>query len=213
MPPGASARRNGSAAAGYRNGTTIGPFASSRLGMAAKRPAWPPRGVRRRRWHIGCFAWPGPPFPWLTFTPRRSLMTYWRRIGAPAAARLAVSLALTAAAGCTPGTGSIHSPAATSAALTGAHIAARALVLTTDAGDANALAVEGALMRLGTPYDVIDVSATTLTAAMLSAGSHGNYQAVFLSRGDLVPGGGTGQSLLTAAEWQLLTDYEAAFGV
>src|SRR4051812_6805798 len=72
--------------------------------------------------------------------PRRSRMTYLRRMVAPAA-RLVLSFALTAAAGCAEDTGSFHSPAATRAPLTGAQVDARALVLSAGAGDANAVAI------------------------------------------------------------------------
>src|SRR5207253_1051593 len=112
-------------------------------------------------------------------------MTYSRSMLVPARwrlASLAPSLAITflAAAGCSPSAGSFHSPAATRSALAGAQLDARAVVLTTDAGDANANAIAAALLRLGTPYDVVNVTTTSLTADMLATGSHGKYQAVFL---------------------------------
>jgi hypothetical protein len=94
----------------------------------------------------------------------------------------------------------------------GALVDARVLVITTDGSDPAAAAVQAALTRLGTPFDVHDAThGTRLTADQLASGSHGRYNAVILDRGALLTSAGT--SAFTSDEWQTLATYEATFGV
>jgi hypothetical protein len=96
--------------------------------------------------------------------------------------------------------------------LAGALLDARVLVITADGSDPASAAVQAALARLGTPFDVHDAThAARLTADQLATGNHGRYNAVILDRGALLTGGGT--SAFTSDEWQVLATYEATFGV
>ena len=89
---------------------------------------------------------------------------------------------------------------------------AKVLVISADGGDSELDAVQQALRYLGTPYDVIIASqAATLTAAQLATGTHGRYNAVILTRGNLVLSNGS--SAFSAAEFQTLATYEATFQV
>jgi hypothetical protein len=98
------------------------------------------------------------------------------------------------------------------ARLAGAVVDARVLVITADGSDPAAAAVESALTRLGTPFDVHDAThGTRLTADQLASGNHGHYNAVILDRGALLTSGGA--SAFTNDEWQDLATYEATFGV
>jgi MYXO-CTERM domain-containing protein len=94
----------------------------------------------------------------------------------------------------------------------GSIVDARVLVITADGSDPAAAAVQAALSRLGTPFDVHDATrGPRLTADMLASGNHGRYDAVILDRGALLTS--SGASAFTDAEWQALAAYEAGFGV
>ncbi|MES1209898.1 MAG: polysaccharide deacetylase family protein, partial [Pseudomonadota bacterium] len=96
--------------------------------------------------------------------------------------------------------------------LGGTTVDARVLVITADGTDPAAAAVQAALKRLGTPFDLHDAThAQRLTADQLADGMHGRYNAILLDRGALLTGGGA--SAFTDAEWQTLATYEASFGV
>jgi len=98
------------------------------------------------------------------------------------------------------------------ARLPGALVDARVLVITVDGSDPAATAVQAALTRLGTPFDVHDAThGTPLTADQLASGNHGRYNAVILDRGALLTGAGT--SAFTDDQWRVLATYEATFGV
>jgi hypothetical protein len=93
----------------------------------------------------------------------------------------------------------------------------RILVLAADGTEADLPAIRQILDYLGTPYDVHIAATTpgTLTADALSTDSHGHYQGVILATGALAytDPSGAWTSALSAAEWQNLWAYEAAFGV
>ena len=98
-------------------------------------------------------------------------------------------------------------PATGASPMAGASVGARALIITADGTNSAFTAIESTLTYLGTPYDVLNASTgPALTAAMLSTGSLGKYNAVFLDIGDL---GGA----FTDDEWATLTAYEVEFGV
>jgi hypothetical protein len=129
-----------------------------------------------------------------------------------------VRRAITAAAGpqavAAAPAGVNHSPDVRPAPVTDAVLDARVLIISADGSDPGLDAITGALARLGTPFDVINASAAgtpPLTADQLATGSHGRYYAVILDRGTLMLSGGT--SAFTDDEWNVLTSYEAAFGV
>jgi hypothetical protein len=129
-----------------------------------------------------------------------------------------VRRAITAAAGpqavAAAPAGVDHSPDVRPAPVAGAMLDARVLVITAEGTDPALDAIAGALARLGTPFDVLDAGAAgrpPLTADQLATGSHGRYYAVILDRGTLVLS--SGASAFTDDEWNVLTSYEAAFGV
>ncbi|MES1208127.1 MAG: hypothetical protein ABUS79_19505, partial [Pseudomonadota bacterium] len=102
-------------------------------------------------------------------------------------------------------------PRIAAAAISGAVVDARVLIITGDGTDSDLDAIQSTLQFLGTPFDVFNASAgTALTADMLATGTHGKYNAVFLDTGNLSI---TGGSAFTADEWNTLTTYEAQFGV
>jgi hypothetical protein len=69
--------------------------------------------------------------------------------------------------------------------------------------------IDDVLDEMGVPYDVLDSSRDTLTAAKLATGTAGRYSGVILTSTDLfLPGGGSGFS---AAEWATLQTYEKDF--
>lgn len=72
------------------------------------------------------------------------------------------------------------------------------------------------LNQLGIPFDTLIASTTDLTPDMLWDGaSHGYYQGVILTDGDLLydAGGGNYVTAFTVSDWQALYDYETMFGV
>ncbi|HSS40403.1 MAG TPA: hypothetical protein VLT58_16670, partial [Polyangia bacterium] len=102
-------------------------------------------------------------------------------------------------------------PRITAAAIAGAVVDARVLIITGDGTDSGLDAIQSTLQFLGTPFDVFNASTgPVLTADMLATGTHGKYDAVFLDTGNLSI---TGGSAFTADEWTTLTTYEAQFGV
>lgn len=71
------------------------------------------------------------------------------------------------------------------------------------------------LDNIGVRYTVLNATQTTLTASMLSSGTHGNYNGIILTDSQLsyfIPNVGY-QSALSLAEWQLLHSYEQTFGI
>jgi MYXO-CTERM domain-containing protein len=106
----------------------------------------------------------------------------------------------------------VHAPpTAEMAAIAGAVVDARALVITAQGTDAAFAAITSTLQYLGAPYDVLNATTgPALTADSLATGTHGKYDAVFLDLGGLEISGG---SAFTTAEWTALQNYEAAFNV
>jgi len=102
-------------------------------------------------------------------------------------------------------------PLTYAAPIANAAVDARVLVITADGTSAEVAAIENTLQYLGTPFDALNATTgTPLTADLLSSGTHGKYQAIFLDKGDLSI---NGTSAFTDAEWTILTAYEASFGV
>jgi hypothetical protein len=102
-------------------------------------------------------------------------------------------------------------PPTYAAPIANASVDARVLVITADGSNAAFSAIENTLQYLGTPFDVLNATTgATLTAGVLSSGSHGNYGAIFLDVGDLSV---NGTSAFTDAEFTTLATYEASFGV
>ena len=90
-------------------------------------------------------------------------------------------------------------------------VAAKFLILSANGSEPELAAIRSALEHRGVPYDVFVASTEPpLTATRLASGTRGNYQATVLTDGSLwIPSG----SALSAAEWQVLADYEARFRV
>jgi hypothetical protein len=90
-------------------------------------------------------------------------------------------------------------------------------------------ALRAQLDRLGVPYDVLLALQHTLNGAPYTSlasvlsdgvapaqGGHGHYQAIMLTTGNLTyspDGGANWLSAFNAAEWDILWQYEAAFGI
>jgi hypothetical protein len=74
---------------------------------------------------------------------------------------------------------------------------------------------EALLGQAGVPYDVLIATEEELTVSRLVSGATGRYQGILLATNSLAydTGGGTYASAFTDAEWQLLFEYERAFGV
>jgi hypothetical protein len=106
-----------------------------------------------------------------------------------------------------------HSPLTLTAPLpAGTVVDAHVLVISADGTDSELEAIEQTLGYLGTPFDVIIANqAPALTAAQLGTSTHGKYNAVVLTRGNLMLPNGT--SAFTSAEFQTLATYEASFQV
>ncbi|HXJ20573.1 MAG TPA: hypothetical protein VMT03_10095 [Polyangia bacterium] len=103
-------------------------------------------------------------------------------------------------------------PTALEAAIAaGALIDARVLVISADGGDSQLPAIQQTLDYLGTPYDVLIAAQTTLSASTLASGTHGKYNAIILTTGNLVLSDGS--SAFSSAEFQTLSNYEAMFQV
>jgi hypothetical protein len=93
------------------------------------------------------------------------------------------------------------------AAIPGAAVDARILVITATGNNVAFAAIETTLRYLGTPFDVLNAATgPALTVDQLASGAHGKYNAVFLDVGDLAGG-------FTADEWAALATYEVEFGV
>ena len=92
---------------------------------------------------------------------------------------------------------------------------ARILVIATDGQEVELAALQQALGYLGTPFDLLVAStAAALTADQLASGNHGKYNGIILTRGELIYDAGSGaQSAFDPGEWDVLTAYEASFGV
>jgi len=71
--------------------------------------------------------------------------------------------------------------------------------------------IDDVLNEMGVPYDVLDSSRETLTAARLSTQQRGHYNGIILTNSELyVSGNGSG---FTLQEWQILHAYERDFSV
>jgi hypothetical protein len=93
----------------------------------------------------------------------------------------------------------------------------RLLLLAADGQETDYAALRAFLDQLGVPYDVLLATNTDLTRDKLWDGvSHGYYQGIILTTGNLTyfdQAAGEWRSALTDAEWALLWDYEAQFGI
>src|SRR5437667_12800842 len=90
------------------------------------------------------------------------------------------------------------------------------LVIAADGNEANLPAIKQALDYLGTPYTVYMATQTPggLTPDKLSAGSHGYYQGIILTNGQLLYHNGSRYvSAFTPQEWTSLRAYEAQLGI
>jgi hypothetical protein len=105
-----------------------------------------------------------------------------------------------------------HSPTMVAAPPPGYLVDAKVLVISADGGDSQLAAIEETLRYLGTPYDLIIASqAPTLTSAQLGTATHGKYNAIILTTGNLVLSNGS--SAFSSAEFATLANYEATFQV
>jgi hypothetical protein len=106
----------------------------------------------------------------------------------------------------------VHSPLTTAASAPSAVVDARILVISADGGDSELAAITQTLSYLGASHDVLIANqAPPLAAAQLGTATHGKYNGVILTRGNLVLPDGT--SAFTSDEFQTLATYEATFGV
>ncbi len=90
------------------------------------------------------------------------------------------------------------------------------LVIAADGNEASLPAIQQALDYLGTPYTVYVATQTPggLTSDKLGAGSHGYYQGIILTSGQLLYHNGSCYiSAFTAQEWTNLRAYEAQMGI
>jgi hypothetical protein len=90
------------------------------------------------------------------------------------------------------------------------------LVISADGSEPVFAGIKSILNQIGVPYDVLIAKDTPLTPQTLSDGmGAGRYQGIFLSTGNLgyEASPGVYQSALTAAQWQMLWQYEADFRV
>ena len=98
--------------------------------------------------------------------------------------------------------------------LLGDTIDLRLLVIAAEEGDPNLIAITDLLKRLGTPFDVIITSREGLAQKRLWHESHAYYQGVILASGSLDWYRSEGEtSALHDEEWQILSRYEARFGI
>ena len=93
----------------------------------------------------------------------------------------------------------------------------RVLLLAADGKETDYVSLRAFLDQLGIPYDVLFATQAELTADRLWDGvSHGYYQGVILTTGNLTyfdEGAREWRSALADAEWALLWEYEAQFGI
>ena len=90
------------------------------------------------------------------------------------------------------------------------------LVISADGNEPVFAGIKSILNQIGVPYDTLIATATPLTAQTLSDGvGAGRYQGILLATGNLgyEASPGVYQSALTAAQWQMLWQYEANFRV
>ncbi len=108
-----------------------------------------------------------------------------------------------------------HSPLVEVVPTGGRVVDARVLVISADGTEPALAAIQQTLRYIGTPHDVlIATQAPALTASQLATGTHGLYNAVILTTGNLVfNNGGQYVSAFADAEWQVLATYEATFKV
>lgn len=104
-----------------------------------------------------------------------------------------------------------------SAALAPKSLDMKLLVIAADGQETDYPAIRGTLDQLGIPYDVLLSATQPLTTSMLSNGAdRGYYQGVILVTGNLGFFNSTTQQWESGfdwAEWNILWQYEAAFGV
>lgn len=90
------------------------------------------------------------------------------------------------------------------------------LVISADGSEPVFAGIKSILNQIGVPYDTLIAKTTPLTAQTLSDGlGAGQYQGILLATGNLgyEASPGVYQSALTAAQWQMLWQYEADFRV
>lgn len=93
---------------------------------------------------------------------------------------------------------------------------AKVLVICADGNETDYPAITSFLAQAGIPYSVVLAANQTLTTSMLYNASKAFYQGVILCTGSLVfynTSNGQWESALSAAEWQILWDFEAMFGI
>lgn len=97
----------------------------------------------------------------------------------------------------------------------GQSVEMKLLVISADGAETDYPAITVALDRVGVPYDTMIATQTELTAAMLSdSPTHGRYAGIVLTTGNLIYfDGSSWPSAFTPAEWQILHDYQTAFGI
>jgi hypothetical protein len=92
-----------------------------------------------------------------------------------------------------------------------APVEARLLILSANGSEPELQAIRALLDFRGVPYDVFVATAEApLSATRLQSGARGLYQATILTSSSLAI---SGTSALSAAEWAVLANYEAAFKV
>lgn len=90
------------------------------------------------------------------------------------------------------------------------------LVISADGTEPVLAGIKSVLDQTGVPYDVLIAKTTPLNAQLLSDGvGAGRYQGIMLTTGNLGYETATGDfvSALSAAQWQMLWDYQATFKV
>lgn len=90
----------------------------------------------------------------------------------------------------------------------------RVLVITAHNTDPSYVGISTFLEYLGVPYTTLVATQQNLTEGLLWDASGGKYQAIFLATDTLgYAEGGLWKSAFEPAEWQILTAYEAKYGV
>lgn len=92
----------------------------------------------------------------------------------------------------------------------------KVLVVCADGNETDYPAITSFLAQAGIPYTVVLAANQELTTSMLYNASKAFYQGVILCTGSLVflnPANGQWESALSTAEWQILWDFEAMFGI
>jgi hypothetical protein len=105
----------------------------------------------------------------------------------------------------------------TAASAASLNIEMKLLVISADGAETDYPAITSFLDQVGVPYDTLIARNTPLTAAMLSdSASHGKYEGIVLTTGNLVyydAATNSWPSALTQAQWNILHAYQAQFKV